>query len=148
MMTGRTNDQPANLDEATKCVASDPDQSLAICEQFLSQHPDDPRGLFCRFQAWEELGEFEQALADINRVIQIDPDWVSFLARGAFFHNAGHQRKLRTSRRHVVQNGRRAGDICLLQSSRKKRDGSRMARTISLRCPPMKRLRQSLRQKA
>ena len=89
-MTSRTNDQPANLDEATKCVVSDPEQSLAICERFLSQHPDDPRGLFCRFQAWEELGEFENALTDINRVVEIDPNWMAYFARGAFFHNVGH----------------------------------------------------------
>lgn len=89
-MSNQTNNQSANLNDATKCVVSDPERSLAICEQFLTQRPDDPWGLFCRFQAWEELGEFENALADINRVIEIDPDWVSYFARGSFFHNSGH----------------------------------------------------------
>lgn len=84
-MANQSNNQSENLDDATKYVVSDPERSLAICEQFLARHPDDPRGLFCRFQVPEELGEFEKALADINRVIKIDPDWVSYFARGAFF---------------------------------------------------------------
>lgn len=87
-MSDQTNNR--NLDDATKCVVSDPERSLSICDQFLTRHPDDPRGLFCRFQAWEELGEFENALADINRVVEIDPNWMAYFARGAFFHNAGH----------------------------------------------------------
>lgn len=79
-----------DLDAATNCVVSDPERSLAICEQYLSAHPDDPRGLFCRFQALDELGEFEGALADINRVLEIEPDWVGYFARGSFFHKFGH----------------------------------------------------------
>ena len=78
------------LDVATNCVVSDPERSLAICEQYLNAHPDDPRGLFCRFQALDELGEFEGALADINRVIDVDPDWLAYFSRGTFFHKFGH----------------------------------------------------------
>lgn len=78
------------LDAATKCVGSDPERSLAICNRYLDTHPDDPRGLFCRFQALDELLEFEGALADINRVLEIEPDWVGYFARGTFFHKFGH----------------------------------------------------------
>ncbi len=79
-----------DLNEATKCLTSDPDRSLELCEQYLEHHPDDTEGLFRRFQAWEELCEFENALADINRVVEKEPIWLNYLARGVFFHKFGH----------------------------------------------------------
>lgn len=84
------SDPSTNLDEATKLVVSDPERSLEICENFLESNPDNPRGIFCRFQAWDVLGKFENALADINRVIELEPDWVAYFSRGAFFHKFGH----------------------------------------------------------
>jgi tetratricopeptide (TPR) repeat protein len=80
----------ADLDAATECVNSDPERSLEICERYLSAHPDDSNGLFCRFQAFDELGEFESALADINRVVELDPKWITYFSRGSFLHNHGY----------------------------------------------------------
>jgi tetratricopeptide (TPR) repeat protein len=93
-----------DLDAATNCVVSDPERSLALCEQYLNTRPDDPRGLFCRFQALDELGEFEGALADINRVLEIEPGWLGYFARGTFFHKFGHYER-------AVEDLSRAGDL-------------------------------------
>jgi tetratricopeptide (TPR) repeat protein len=93
-----------DLDEAAKCLNSDPERSLAICERYLNTHPDSPRGLFCRFQALDELGEFEGALADINRVLEIEPDWLGYFARGTFFHKFGHYER-------AVDDLSRAGEL-------------------------------------
>lgn len=79
-----------DLDEATACVTSDPERSLEISERYLEKHPDDPRGLFCRFQTWEVLAEFENALADIDRYIALESNWLGYFSRGCFFHDFGH----------------------------------------------------------
>ncbi len=77
------------LDEALKLLRSDPERSLEICERYLKEHPDDPDGLFSRFQAWCRLGNNEEALADINRVLELDPNCGGFSSRGKFFHDIG-----------------------------------------------------------
>jgi tetratricopeptide (TPR) repeat protein len=82
--------QSTDLDEATRCVTSDPERSLGICDNFLQVNPDDRRGLFCRFQAWDALCEYENALSDINRVIEKSPDFASYFSRGMFLHKFGH----------------------------------------------------------
>src|SRR5271163_2876734 len=79
-----------DLDAATKYLGSDPERSLEICDRILASHPDHSRGLFCRFQAFDELGEFENALADIDRVLELDPKWITYFSRGSFLHNHGH----------------------------------------------------------
>jgi tetratricopeptide (TPR) repeat protein len=80
------------LDEASECVASDPERALEICEQYLEASPNDYRALDCRFRAWTKMGEFENALADINRIIELTPTWIDYFWRGMFFHNFGHYR--------------------------------------------------------
>ncbi len=85
-----TSDSSPDLDEAARYFVSDPERALAASQRFLDAHPDHPDGLFSRFQALDELGEYEMALADINRALELKPDWVGHFARGIFFHNHGH----------------------------------------------------------
>lgn len=85
-----TKENSNDLDDAAKCVVSDPECSLGIAQRYLDSNPDDPNGLFSRFRALDELGEFESARADIDRVLSLAPDWSGYFARGAFFHNHGH----------------------------------------------------------
>jgi tetratricopeptide (TPR) repeat protein len=64
-------------------------QALELCEQYVREHPDDANGLFSRFQVLQGLGENKRALADIDRVLEIDPNSTGYSARGAFFHGVG-----------------------------------------------------------
>jgi tetratricopeptide (TPR) repeat protein len=78
------------LDEALKLLRTDPQRSLEICDRYLGMHPDDPSGLFSRFQAWCRLENSEKALEDINRVLELDPNSGGFSSRGQFFHSIGN----------------------------------------------------------
>jgi tetratricopeptide (TPR) repeat protein len=40
-----------------------------------------------------DLGEYDMALADINRVLEIDPNSGGYSARGHFFHGIGNYRR-------------------------------------------------------
>jgi tetratricopeptide (TPR) repeat protein len=86
-------DISVSLDEATECLRDEPLRSLAICRRYLAMHPDDPSGLFSRHQAWKKLGEFQKSLADMNRVLLLDPNSGGFSARGQLFRAIGdHER--------------------------------------------------------
>lgn len=77
------------LSEAVRRLGYENPDALALCEQYVREHPDDPNGLFLRFQVLKSLSENERALADINRVLEIDPNSGGYSSRGAFFHGIG-----------------------------------------------------------
>ena len=83
------SDTSVNLDEATECLRDEPLRALAICQRYLALHPDDPSGLFSRSQAWERLKEFQKALADMNRVLVLDPNSGGYSARAHLFRIMG-----------------------------------------------------------
>ena len=74
------------LDEASSCLRRDPRRALSICQTYLRGHPDDALGLFYRQQAWERLGELRKALADLDRMINLDPDSHTYSMRGRLRH--------------------------------------------------------------
>lgn len=80
---------PKELDDAFNYRRHDPQKALEINNSYLRDHPDDPNGLFSRFQTLADLGAHDRALADINRVIEIDPNAGGYSARGQFFHEIG-----------------------------------------------------------
>lgn len=80
---------PEELDDAFEQLRHNPQRSLEICQDYWSKPPDNPSGLFSRFQAWCRLGENEKALADIDRVIELDPNSGGYSSRGSFFHGIG-----------------------------------------------------------
>lgn len=77
------------LDDAFNCRRHDPQKALAINNSYLRDHPDDPDGLFSRFQTLVDLGAYDRALVDINRVLEIDSNAGGYSARGQFFHEIG-----------------------------------------------------------
>lgn len=83
------SDYPSELDGVIDILRRDPARALEICEHYVGEHPDDPLGLFSRFQVLDAIGEHERALADIDRVLELDPDWIGYSSRGHFFHDIG-----------------------------------------------------------
>lgn len=81
---------PKELDDAFNTRLRDPQKALEINNAYLRDHPDDPDGLFSRFQTFSDLGEYDKALADINRVLEIDPNSGGYSARGQMFHEIGN----------------------------------------------------------
>jgi tetratricopeptide (TPR) repeat protein len=109
------------LDEALKLLRHDPQRSLEVCQRYLNENPNDPSGLFSRFQAWRRLGNNERALADINRVIELEPNSGGYSSRGNFFHGIGdYQRAVQdlTKARDLDENEWRTSlDPCLRADS-------------------------------
>lgn len=84
---------PKELDDAFNCRRHDPQKALEINNSYLCDHPDDPDGLFSRFQTLVDLHAYDRALADINRVLEIDPNAGGYSARGQFFHEIGNYQR-------------------------------------------------------
>jgi tetratricopeptide (TPR) repeat protein len=80
---------PRELDEAFELLRYDPQRSLEICQRYVNEHPNDAEGYFSRYQAWKRLGKNDNALADINRVVELCPNSGGYSARGDFFHRIG-----------------------------------------------------------
>jgi tetratricopeptide (TPR) repeat protein len=83
------SDTSIDLVEATECLRDEPLRSLAICQRYLAIHPDDPSGLFSRNQAWKRLAEFQKALADMDRVLVLNPSSGGYSSRGQLFRTMG-----------------------------------------------------------
>lgn len=87
---------PSELDGVIDILRHDPKQALEICERYVSEHPDDPDGLFYRFQVLEDVGEHERALKDIDHLLELEPIMSNFSIRGRFFHEIGdHERAVK-----------------------------------------------------
>ncbi len=84
---------PKELDDAFNYRSRDPQRALQICNAYLADHPDDPDGLFSRFQTWLRLGAYDNALVDINRVLEIDPNSGGYSARAQIFHEIGEYQR-------------------------------------------------------
>jgi tetratricopeptide (TPR) repeat protein len=84
---------PKELDEAFEHLRKNPSRSLEICQRYVSAHPSDANGYYSRFNAWDALGERDKALADINRVLELDPNMGGYASRGKFFRRTGQYRR-------------------------------------------------------
>jgi tetratricopeptide (TPR) repeat protein len=80
---------PEELDEAFELLRSNPVRSLEICQRYVAAHPNDADGYFSRSNAWEQLGENEKALADVNKGLELEPNSGAYSIRGKFFHEIG-----------------------------------------------------------
>jgi tetratricopeptide (TPR) repeat protein len=87
------SDDPVELDEARDLRRHHPQRALEINERYVAEHPNDPNGLFSRFQTWDQLGEHEKALADINRVLELEPNSGGYSCRGKFFRRMGNYQR-------------------------------------------------------
>jgi tetratricopeptide (TPR) repeat protein len=83
------SDPRTDLEEAHRLLRHHPGRALAIYDAHLKAHPDDPFGLLCRHQAWDALGEHQKSLADINRAIELRPDFVGYSSRGMLLRKMG-----------------------------------------------------------
>jgi tetratricopeptide (TPR) repeat protein len=78
-----------NLDEAFSLRRTNPELSIELCDRYLFKHPDDPEGLYSRSEAWRHLGNHENALADVNRMIEVDPTGAGYSIRADLFRDKG-----------------------------------------------------------
>ena len=75
-----------------KLLRSDPDKFLALVQEGIRWHPTASIGYFRRHHAWERLGRRDLALSDLDYCLRLEPDCITFLARGRLLRNMGrHQ---------------------------------------------------------
>jgi tetratricopeptide (TPR) repeat protein len=72
-----------------KIQKADPTRYLEIVNGWLDENPNSPTALFSRHQAWMSVGEPRKALEDLNRSIELEPDRMSFWARGDVHRHLG-----------------------------------------------------------
>lgn len=74
-------------------LRSDPQKYLTLTSEFIRQHPDTPDGYFSRHWAWGRIGRQDLALADLNKVLGLEKNPVSFRERGMVLRRLGEYRK-------------------------------------------------------
>lgn len=84
---------PAETLALHKILRSDPQRYLRIVNEWIQNNPENPHAYFDRHFAWMKLGEPLQALGDLNKVIELKPDMVSFLSRGEVHRHLGEYEK-------------------------------------------------------
>jgi tetratricopeptide (TPR) repeat protein len=84
-----------NLDW-TSCKAEDPDDAtISACTHLIETNelgPDDRAVAYChRGAAYWRKGDYDEALADESKAIEINPEFAdAYMTRGAFFVDAGN----------------------------------------------------------
>jgi tetratricopeptide (TPR) repeat protein len=80
---------PAETLTLHKILRSDPQRYLRIVNEWIQDNPENPHAYFDRHFAWMKIGEPLRALGDLNKVIELKPDMVSFLSRGEVNRHLG-----------------------------------------------------------
>jgi tetratricopeptide (TPR) repeat protein len=84
--------QPSTPEEVLvlhKILRSDPQRYLRIVNDWIDANPKDANAYFQRHFAWMKTGEPRRALEDLNKVIELDPDPVTFRSRGGVYRHLG-----------------------------------------------------------
>ncbi|MFY9892665.1 MAG: hypothetical protein WAK63_00840 [Xanthobacteraceae bacterium] len=68
---------------------------MRIVNEWIQDNPENPPAYFDRHFAWMKIGEPRRALEDLNKVIELKPDMVSFLSRGEVYRHMGEYEKAR-----------------------------------------------------
>ena len=84
---------PAETLALHKILRSDPESYLRIVDEWIQDNPENPHAYFDRHLGWMKIGEPRRALSDLNRVIELKPDMVSFLSRGEVHRHLGEYEK-------------------------------------------------------
>jgi tetratricopeptide (TPR) repeat protein len=88
--------EPTTPDEVKafhKLLRSDPQSCLRIVNRWIAENPSGPHAYFDRHFVWMKLGEPRRALDDLSKVVELDPDQVSFRSRGEIYRHIGEYEK-------------------------------------------------------
>jgi len=68
---------------------ADPDRFLEVVNEWLQQNPRNHRAYFDRHFVWEEMGQPRRALADMDKVVELNPSQATFCCRGRVYRQLG-----------------------------------------------------------
>ena len=81
---------PTELDQARECAAKEPLRALELETRHIAANPSDPNGYFSRHYTQAKLGEYDEALADCEKSIRLDPIPFRYLARADIHRKLGN----------------------------------------------------------
>jgi tetratricopeptide (TPR) repeat protein len=76
-----------------KLLRSDPQRYLQTVNKWIAENPRNSHAYFERHFAWMKIGEPRRALDDLNKVVELDPDQVSFKSRAEVYRHLGQYEK-------------------------------------------------------
>jgi tetratricopeptide (TPR) repeat protein len=68
---------------------SDPRKYLKIVDDWIKENPSNHRAYFDRHFAWMSLGEPRRALADMDKVLELEPDPLAYYSRAEVHKHLG-----------------------------------------------------------
>jgi tetratricopeptide (TPR) repeat protein len=71
---------------------ADPEKALAPYDEDIRRDPADSHAYFGRHQVWEQLGRYDRAMDDLNTSMALQPDSVTFKARGNLYRKLADYR--------------------------------------------------------
>jgi len=84
---------PEELSTLHEILRADPQRYLRIVNRWIVENPKNAGAYFSRHFVWMDFGEPQRALDDLNKVIALEPDRMSFLSRGNVYRHLGEYRK-------------------------------------------------------
>jgi tetratricopeptide (TPR) repeat protein len=78
-----------NIEERFKLLRLDPEKYLAHAQEFIRANPENPDGYYWRYQAYDSLDRYELALADLDKVLSLDPHSVVYHAKARVLSGLG-----------------------------------------------------------
>jgi tetratricopeptide (TPR) repeat protein len=73
-----------------RLLRTDPQSYLAMIEERIAKDPDNPGNYFDRHFAWEQFGQLDRALADLNKALELEPEGKALLfSRGTILRSLG-----------------------------------------------------------
>ena len=74
-------------------LRSDPGHCLQIVNSWIEENPASLNAYFDRHLVWLKMSEPRRALDDLNKTIELQPDAMSFMARGEVYRSLGKYEK-------------------------------------------------------
>jgi tetratricopeptide (TPR) repeat protein len=92
---------PTELDQARERAAKEPLRALELENSYIAANPADPRGYFSRHYTHSKLGDYDNALADCDTSIRLDPIPFRYLARADIHRKLGNYQAALQDLNHV-----------------------------------------------
>ena len=78
-----------DIDREFHLLRTAPWKFLALTNQLVEQHPTDRRAYFSRHWAWTHLNRPDLALADLDKSLALEENFVAHRVKGRLLHGMG-----------------------------------------------------------
>ncbi len=82
-----------DIEERFRLLRADPEKYLELAQEFVCNNPENADGYYYRYQAYDSLEHYQLALADLDKVLSLEPHSVVYAARGRVLCALGRYRE-------------------------------------------------------